>query len=506
MRSAYPPVTLEVGNARTKIYYCPPQLQSAIWASAAYATDAVPSPGWRSPEADFGEKVWDGWIRLSRWDSRTGVGDVSTGLLPLVLQLAADHGCPTHVNDARRRPEPGCPDFPAVPLRDYQRLACDAAEERGRGVLDMPPRAGKTRTGIELTRRLWLPTIWIAPTTNIVEQTVRAFDDLCGRNFAGQLVGTKSWRERSEMVHVMTAATAAMLPQEYFQTREVLLIDEVHHGASPQYHAIAEKADHIFYRFGMTGTFFRSGNDEVALHALLSNVIFKITTTELRDRGFIVPSSVVFLPIDGPLVKGGRGVPWMAGVGKHGIAAHKHRNAIVAWTAATLSAKGRKVLVLVATKAQGDSVRDAVLDYMGSPLPTQFKPCEFVSTDKPTPINRQILDAFVNTDEVRVLVGTSMVGEGTDLPSADAIVYAMGGKAEVSHRQAMFRVCTAIEGKQRAVIVDFADRHNPSLLQHSLERASTYSTEPTAETVALATVSEFPAWLDWISASRILHK
>lgn len=506
--SATPSRTVfEVHNGKTKLWHCPPALQQAIYAVAAYPTETAKSvsQGWRPPEADFGEKHWDGWVRLSTWGAG-GMGSIPTGLLDLALAQAQALQIPVQVCDARKRPEEGVPDFPALPLRDYQIEACDRACAAGRGVLDMPPRAGKTRCGVEIIRRIWRKAVWIAPTTNIVEQTARVFTELCGRYFAAQIVGTKSWPTHDEKVHIMTAATAAMLPEEYFQTREVLLIDEFHHGASPQYHDIAGKCDHIYFRYGMTGTFGRSGDDEVALHALLSNRVFQITTPELVQRGYLVPSSAAFLPVDAPKLKGVSHAAWMAGLGKKGIAAHEYRNALAAWAAATLSAKGRKVLVLVATKEQGNTIRDACLDYLGAPLPSEFKPVEFVSTEKDTPLNRRIIDAFSNTDEIKVLVGTSMVGEGTDLPSADALVYAMGGKAEISHRQAMFRVCTAMPGKRRAIVVDFADRHADTLMKHSLERANTYCTEASTEVHALRTVEEFSRWVDWVTSSGVLHR
>lgn len=44
--------------------------------------------------------------------------------------------------------------------------------------------------------------------------------------------------------------------------------------------------------------------------------------------------------------------------------------------------------------------------------------------------------------------------------------------------QAAFRVCTAVPGKTRAVIVDFGDRHHKKLLAHSLERMRAYHDEP----------------------------
>ena len=76
----------------------------------------------------------------------------------------------------------------------------------------------------------------------------------------------------------------------------------------------------------------------------------------------------------------------------------------------------------------------------------------------------------------------------------------MGGKAEVSHRQAMFRVATAYAKKRFSLIVDFSDRHHKTLMQHALERASTYLSEPIADVVSFQKPDELPAWLSWIES------
>jgi superfamily II DNA or RNA helicase len=495
---------LEVSNHDTRIWNCPVALQNLITAATSYPTaSALGSTGWRPPEASQGGQCWDGWIRLTKWPTQ-GPGLALTGLLPTILEIVRQSGFPHRVEDLRERPEPGCPDTGPLDLFPYQREAADLAVREGRGVLDMPPRSGKTRVGIEITRQISLPTLWIAPTTNIVNQTVRAFDAQLGRNYAVALKGASTWRDQTHVpVIVCTAATAALLPAEFFLTRKVLFFDEFHHGASQQYHAIAMKCRHIFYRYGMSGTFFRSTqrvngqivNDELSLHAILSKVIYKVDTRTLVDAKRLVPLSVVFLPVIAPKLKSFTGM-FNVGVGRHGIYQHEYRNRLVAWAAATLHAKGRRTLVLVATKEQGYAVRSAVQELIGKhQTQTQFAKVEFVSTDRPPHVCQKIIDAFTNSDEVQVLVGTSMVGEGTDVPSCDALVYARGEKAEVSHTQAMYRVGTAYDGKRRAVVVDFADRHHSTLQEHSLLRAQTYCAESTATVCCLDSPEEFPGWL-----------
>jgi superfamily II DNA or RNA helicase len=39
----------------------------------------------------------------------------------------------------------------------------------------------------------------------------------------------------------------------------VIFVDEFHHASAKQYRDVFKHCAHVFYRYGMTGTFFRSG-------------------------------------------------------------------------------------------------------------------------------------------------------------------------------------------------------------------------------------------------------
>jgi len=450
-----------------------------------------------------GETGWDGWIRLLH-QPKTIPPWFPTGLLPHVVRHCTKHGYEHQIMDARERPltdvpEPGV----KIPLRDYQEEAVRLAIRDCRGVLDMPPRSGKTRTMCEIQHQLHLNTIWIAPTDRIVTQTQRVLEGFFGQHYSTHLVGAKNEAPAGgSKVVVCTAATAARLSPEFYKTRQCVVVDEWHHAAAPTYKAIFEHLDHCYYRYGMTGTFFRSGEDELAMHALLSTTIFKITSTELLQRGYLVPSYVVFVPVPGKKVRG-VGTTFQTGHGKHGIHEHAIRQQLAAHAALMLWRTGRKVLVLVGTKRQGRMLRDILLALLPhTPENAQFESVEFVSTDTVRKTQGEILESFEGSEEVKVLIGTSILGEGVDLPTADALVYAKGEKAEVTLTQNMYRTCTAQPGKTNAVIVDFGDRHHRRLLEHSQARLKVYYEEPTFSVSVLDDPRQFPGWIQHLPPGR----
>jgi superfamily II DNA or RNA helicase len=405
------------------------------------------------------------------------------------------------------------PELVNIELRDYQKHAVRQAIKIGYGVLDMPPRAGKTRTMAAIIHELALPTIWIAPTDRIVEQTVTVLGGFFGHNFATHLVGSGE-QDKAAKSHIVvcTAATAGNLSAEFYRSREILVIDEYHHAAAKTYHHVFDNCEHVYHRYGMTGTFFRSGVDELALHAYLSDTVFRITSAELLAQGYLVPTHVAFFPVKSSKIRGLANTTYQMGHGKHGVQEHVDRNRMAAWAAIVLRSTGRQVLVLVGTKHQGRILQDLIaglLENGAGPAPrgaarrrnSRIGEVEYVSTDVPRPRQREVVDAF-SAGQVGVLIGTSLLGEGVDLPSADALVYARGEKAEVTLIQNAYRVSTAAHGKRYAIIVDFADRHHRKLLNHSLERLAVYHAEPTFTAAVLEDAYEFSTWVAGLGPFR----
>jgi len=490
-------VYLQVTNNRTEIYGALPEQLDTLDQHLRYPTPmAAPiEKGIDLPMVDLGG--WDGWARcLHR--PRTRPPWFPSGLLGYVQHYCRCYGWPVNVQDARKRPELDIPEVTAhIGLRPYQRQAMERALAMGRGVIDSPPRSGKTRLAAAIQRELNTRTLWIAPTDRIVQQTVGVLEGFFGRGYVVHQVGSSGLAAAGKVkVMCCTTATAVRLSPEFFQSRECLIIDEFHHSASSSYRTIFSLSEHIYFRYGMTGTFFRSGGDDMAMHALLSETIYKISSEELRRLGHLVPANVVFLPVPGPNLTGLSSHTFQSGHGKRGIHEHEGRNQLVAWVATYLARMGRRVLVLVGTKKQGYALRGLLQAYLGqSSDPGAYQPVEFISTDMDRTRQGEVLESFEAGGVIQVLIGTTILGEGVDIPSADALVYARGERAEVSLTQAMYRVVTAAGEKTGAVVVDFADRHHRKLAEHAEERLRVYFSEPLFSVQVLSDIRFFPGWL-----------
>jgi len=77
--------------------------------------------------------------------------------------------------------------------------------------------------------------------------------------------------------------------------------------------------------------------------------------------------------------------------------------------------------------------------------------------------------------KIKCLIGTSVIGEGVDLPNANVLIMAGGGKARSQVMQNIGRVLRICKGKTFAKIYDFEDRGSEWLSDHSAQRQDVYS-------------------------------
>lgn len=424
--------------------------------------------------------IWDGWNRMMAPD-----GQFPAGLLQHVQRALWRLGHHADVQDARERVELRGPVGTEPPLFDYQRDALEAALARTRGVIDLPPRSGKTRIAAAIICRLGLPTLYVTPRVELVRQTVEELQRWLPANHVIPLTGgaadmgaAKHRKMLAALVWVATPMTAAGRGYEGIsgiRSRSVLLVDEFHHSSASSYQAISNAAMNAYWRFGMTGTFYRADGADMEMHGVLAEPVYARSIAEMVALGRLVPARVALLRLGGHRTRAtGREARDGA------LVDHKGRNEALAGAARALAVSGRRVLVLT------QEIRHS--EVLASMIPGA------VQVDgRDNSQVRGALDAL-EAHRIPAVVGTSVIGEGVDVPAADALVYAAGGKSPVKVVQDVFRVLTAHTGKRMGLIVDCADDHNDSLLRHAAGRLAIYRREPSFRADVIG-AEHFGGWL-----------
>lgn len=391
-----------------------------------------------------------------RWGSLVQDQRVPAGLAPHVEALARHYGVPYTSHDARERPPESYPWFSVrAQWRPYQDRVHRAVARASRGVVDAPPRSGKTLMAARFVDAIALPTVWIAPSVQIVRQTYEVLVGIYGSDFVSRIDGSAKANQRDpeRPIVVATAQSALALERAWWNTRDVLVIDEFHHAAAETYHAINDLADQVYYRLGWTGTHFRTGDDALAMEAVCSYKLAKIQLDELVEHGFLAAPRVFFQHVDrARRVSAG---DWRAAY-RQGIVQSEARNALVVKTARALLEAGVPTVVLTRQRKHADD--------LGSRIPDSV-----VVKGGENALTSRAVKEF-NAGRHECLVGTTVIGEGVDVPRAAALVYASGGSAGVAMMQSYFRPLTGHAGKDAGRIYDFVDRSHGILSTHSDRR------------------------------------
>lgn len=427
---------------------------------------------------------WDGWIRLMGVDGIFPTGLLAHVVRALQLRLRVN----PVIYDEREAPPPSMFTFVKMPgLFSFQEEALAAFIANNRGIVELPPRSGKTHIAIAVIIKLSVPTLYVVPTIGIVKQTVNALRQyMPDRDVMAITGGAPSAKRKRIMsgtrVWVTTPGTAAgPRPKVKGQhrrgitgihSRHLLVIDEFHHSAANTWQDISLAANNAYYRLGMTGTNYRADGKDMLMRAVISHTVYRRSVSEMVDLGRLVPAYVSMIRVGGRV--GDRGyAAYVNGVVDNGI-----RNKLIADTCAKLVAAGRRVLIL--TK----EIRHAEKLYE---LTTQS-----VQVDGRN--NEAVADAIaaMQAGRVKAIIGTSVIGEGIDVPSADALIYAAAGRSKVKVVQDFYRVLTASDGKKYGIIVDFADNHNKTLLNQAAHRLNLYRMEFRADVIE---PTQFDSWL-----------
>ena len=152
-----------------------------------------------------------------------------------------------------------------------------------------------------------------------------------------------------------------------------------------------------------------------------------------------------------------------------------NRNELIVKCSEFFTNNNRKVLILVNTirwsrllleKFNEFGMKDIVGASYGSGKFEKYNGQDFES-------DNNILEKFEN-GEISVLIGTTHLYEGADIPNLDVIILGFGGNGERTQIQGIGRALRRTKNGKYAYIVDFTDDFDPVLHKHSVNRMNRY--------------------------------
>jgi superfamily II DNA or RNA helicase len=271
---------------------------------------------------------------------------------------------------------------------------------------------------------------------------------------------------------------------EYLARVELVILEEAHEVSGDGFYLIMRNCANAHYRLALTATPFMKDSAEanMKLMACSGVVAVKVSEKDLIDKGILARPYFKFIGLqnqqpeyseekDGKVYKHKlyRSTPWPKCY-EIGVVNNPERNAAIVYEATRAVAHGLTVMALVTHKKHGRLLQS---ELHRAGLRVNFIFGEHEQEE------RQAALTALKERRIDVLIGSTILDVGVDVPAVGMIILAGAGKAEVQMRQRIGRGLRAKKaGPNVALIVDFSDPLNNHLRTHSAERQQIVKSTP----------------------------
>lgn len=252
---------------------------------------------------------------------------------------------------------------------------------------------------------------------------------------------------------------------------EFIILEEAHEASGNSYFDIMKHCKNAYYRLALTATPFMKDSEEanMRLMACSGPVAIKVSEQLLIDRGILAKPYFKFIAQPDRPKGVYRTTGWQAAY-KTGIMLNDWRNHAVVYEAERATQYDLPAMILVQRKDHGDALLKL--------LKARGIRAAFIFGENSQKERKQALDGL-RSGAIQVLIGSTILDVGVDVPAIGMMILAGGGKAEVAHRQRIGRGLRAKKGAPNVCfVVDFNDEHNNHTRKHAMQRHNIVRTTP----------------------------
>lgn len=474
----------------------------------------------------FRNDVWDGYIRL--FSTRTQI--FPTGYLPKVLKILDKKKVNYGIKDVRKAIDIS-PDSikkaikfsPKMQPRPYQVKALKRALRLRSGVVNIPTGSGKTLIinliikAIDLHTASKLNHTILTSGISLLSQLKEEISKF--QKIKIGFIGEGMWEQRRITVasvdtlysHLSNpnklskdkkkakeAKLRANRAKNFLAASGSVFLDEAHHSPAKTFKSVIYKTANASFRYGTTALYKRSGNDEMLLHAVTGNVIFRRSLSWMIDNGYLAKPTIILMEYEGKDLSDDE---WHDEY-KSGISANLRRNRLLAKISTELYKRNLSQVLFVTEKKQGEGIL-AILEFEHN-FPVN-KASFLTGADDQVAVRKPVLNKFCKGN-IKSIICTRILNEGIDFPEANAGIRCGAQKFEGSIIQQLGRLLRKVKNPyakdidrnemQRIFWVDLCDMHSPRLATHSLKRIETYESEEAFEVKYVSSLRELRRVLD----------
>lgn len=435
------------------------------------------------------------------WDGRSNFFDYGTSTFPrgfLQYVQSALSKLGYRVSPVRHPfPKPLGPELPQVDAfgyagrYDYQPEVMHRLLRHGQMIAQIATGGGKSRIAQICTARINRPTLFLTTRGVLMHQMAEKFTAM-GKQVA--ILGDGSLQVSTEVTCGMVQTIASWLDEpkaaesvdpEAFRKQtarrkkmievlarfEFVILEEAHEVSSESFYEIMQHCRNAHYRLALTATPFMKDDEEanMRLMAVSGSIAIHITEEMLIERGILARPYFKYVPLPEKPPKLFRSSPWQRAY-ELGITGHELRNRLAVVEAMRARSYGLSVMMLVQRKEHGRALCDI--------MTRNGIRARFIHGEADQSSRKKALTDLAG-GAIDVLLGTTILDVGVDVPAVGMIILVGGGKAEVALRQRIGRGLREKKvGPNVAFVVDFADGHNEHLLKHYLQRRAVVEATP----------------------------
>ena len=415
----------------------------------------------------YKNRYWDGKVRL--FSIKTN--KIYIGLLPYVDEFCRERGFNFEgiqdvIGEKQRATEELHQFIEELNLpfspRDYQMEAFRTAVQYGRQLLLSPTASGKSLIIYLLARYYNKKTIVIVPTTSLVEQMAKDFqdygyqEDIC-KIYSGQPVFYAP-------ITITTWQSFAKAPKDVMQSFDVVVGDEAHLFKAQTLKGILEKMKTTAIRIGTTGTLDGSECHRLQLEGMFGPVKKVVSSYQLMEEGTIAKINIQCIILRHTKMKKMSYQDEM-----DYLVSNEERNKFI--TNLVSSLKGNTLVLFQYVEKHGE-----VLYPM---LDGRVKDLHYVFGGTDTEDRETVRELVEKSNDSVILASYGTFSTGINIKKIDNVVFASPSKSKIRNLQSIGRGLRKTEGKDSMRLFDISDdlQCDNFTLLHLKERINTYNEE-----------------------------
>ena len=391
-------------------------------------------------------------------------------------------------------PEPLGPKQPRVdshgedPRYDYQMETVERLLKHKSMIAQIATGGGKSRVAALAVARIKRPTLFLTTRQVLMYQMRDTFEEA---NMKVGVLGDTIWKPiRGVNVGMVQTFAAKLRPiisderveyseealkecirvQKLLEYFEFVILEEAHESSASNFYDIVRLMRNAQYRLALTATPFMRPDAEanMRLMATCGEIGIQVSEKMLIDRGILARPIFKFAKV-GKWEKLNRHFNWQKSY-TVGIVENQNRNQAIIDHVKTFKDHGLTAMILVQRKKHGTDLKHM--------LKSEGVRVDYIFGEHDQASRKRSLDKLKN-GEIDVLIGSTILDVGVDVPAVGAIIIAGGGKSEVNQRQRIGRGLRAKKkGPNVCFIVDFDDRYNDHLIKHTRSRRAIIEKTP----------------------------